>query len=80
MPRIALFRASGRKPTMYKLKSNRGAAKRFTILKSGKIKRKKAFHSHILTSKSSKRKRNLRQEAFIDEKDAKQIRRLLPYG
>jgi len=65
---------------MPKLKTCRGAAKRFTILKSGKIKRKKAYHSHILTSKSTKRKRNLRQEAFICAKDSVQIRRLLPYG
>jgi len=65
---------------MPKLKSCRGAAKRFSILKSGKIKRKKAYHSHILTSKSTKRKRNLRQEAFIDARDVAQIRRLLPYG
>ena len=65
---------------MPKMKSCRGAAKRFTILKSGKIKRKKAYHSHILTSKSTKRKRNLRQETFIDPKDSIQIRRLLPYG
>ena len=47
---------------MPKLKSCRGAAKRFTILKSGKIKRKKAYHSHILTSKTTKQKRNLRGE------------------
>lgn len=65
---------------MPKIKTCRGAAKRFTILKSGKIKRKKAYHSHILTSKSTKRKRNLRQEAFIDSKDATQVKRLLPYG
>ena len=65
---------------MPKLKTCRGAAKRFTILKSGKIKRKKAYHSHILTSKSTKRKRNLRQEAFINPNDATQVRRLLPYG
>ena len=65
---------------MPKIKTCRGAAKRFTILKSGKIKRKKAYHSHILTTKNAKRKRNLRQEAFIDPKDAVQIKRLLPYG
>ncbi|MDQ7781532.1 MAG: 50S ribosomal protein L35 [Desulfomonilaceae bacterium] len=65
---------------MPKMKTCRGAAKRFTILKSGKIKRKKAFHSHILTSKSTKRKRNLRKEGFINPKDATQVRRLLPYG
>lgn len=63
---------------MPKVKTCRGAAKRFTILKSGKIKRKKAYHSHILTSKSTKRKRNLRQQGFIDPRDAIQIKRLLP--
>jgi large subunit ribosomal protein L35 len=65
---------------MPKIKSNRGAAKRFTILKSGKVKRKKAYHSHILTSKSTKQKRNLRGGAYIDDTNLKQIRRLLPYG
>ncbi|MEJ2716319.1 MAG: 50S ribosomal protein L35 [Deltaproteobacteria bacterium] len=65
---------------MPKVKTCRGAAKRFTILKSGKIKRKKAYHSHILTSKSTKRKRSLRKMTFIDPKDRIQIRRLLPYG
>jgi len=65
---------------MPKMKSCRGAEKRFTVLKSGKIKRKKAYHSHILTSKSTKRKRNLRQADFIDSTNAAQIRRLLPYG
>ncbi len=65
---------------MPKLKSCRGAAKRFTILKSGKVQRKKAYHSHILTSKSTKRKRNLRKKTLIDSRDVRQIRRLLPYG
>lgn len=65
---------------MPKLKSCRGAAKRFAVLKSGKIKRKKAYHSHILTSKTRKQKRNLRQGALINKNDAAQIRRLLPYG
>ncbi|MBM4327935.1 MAG: 50S ribosomal protein L35 [Deltaproteobacteria bacterium] len=63
-----------------KLKTCRGAAKRFTVLKSGRIKRKKAYHSHILTSKSAKRKRGLRKGTFIDARDTAQIRRLLPYG
>lgn len=65
---------------MPKLKSCRGAAKRFTVLKSGKIRRKKAYHSHILTSKTRKQKRNLRHGSLIDKRDAAQIRRLLPYG
>jgi large subunit ribosomal protein L35 len=63
-----------------KLKSCRGAAKRFTILKSGKIKRKRAYHSHILTSKTTKRKRNLRKNTLIDANDVIQIRKILPYG
>lgn len=63
-----------------KMKSCRGAAKRFTILKSGRVKRKKAYHSHILTSKTTKRKRGLRKSTFIDPKDQRQIRGLLPYG
>lgn len=65
---------------MPKLKTCRGAAKRFTVLKSGKIKRKKAYHSHILTTKNAKRKRNLRHDGFISPSDADQIRKLLPYG
>jgi large subunit ribosomal protein L35 len=66
--------------TMRKIKTCRGAAKRFTVLKSGKIKRKKAYHSHILTSKATKRKRNLRKNTLIDASDVVQIRRLLPYA
>jgi large subunit ribosomal protein L35 len=63
-----------------KLKTHRGAAKRFKITKSGKIKRAKAFASHILTKKSAKRKRNFRAPAVVSESDAKNIKRLLPYG
>jgi large subunit ribosomal protein L35 len=65
---------------MPKIKTCRGAAKRFTILKSGKIKRKRAFHSHILTTKTTKQKRRLRSGALIDPRDATQIKRLLPHG
>lgn len=65
---------------MSKLKSNRGAAKRFKILKSGKIKRKKAYHSHILTTKTRKQKRRLRASALVDARDVKQVKMLLPYG
>ncbi|MGO8881376.1 MAG: 50S ribosomal protein L35 [Desulfomonilaceae bacterium] len=65
---------------MPKMKSCRGAAKRFTVLKSGKIKRKKAYHSHILTSKTTKQKRGLRQSGYISREDSAQIKRLLPYG
>ncbi len=64
---------------MPKMKTNRGAAKRFKATGSGKIKRNKAYSSHILTKKSTKRKRNLRKSGLIAEADVKAIRRLLPY-
>lgn len=64
---------------MPKMKTNRGAAKRFKATGSGKIVRNKAFASHILTKKSTKRKRGLRQSALVDETNVKGIRRLLPY-
>ena len=64
---------------MPKLKTHRGAAKRFSFTKSGKIKRSKAYKSHILTKKSTKRKRNLRQAGFIAEEETKKIGALIPY-
>jgi large subunit ribosomal protein L35 len=64
---------------MPKMKSNRGAAKRFKATGSGKIKRSKAFTSHILTKKSTKRKRNLRQGDLVDPTNVKSIRKILPY-
>ena len=64
---------------MPKMKTHRGAAKRFKITASGKIKRSKAFKSHILTKKSAKRKRQLSQLTIMDKSDSKRIRRLLPY-
>ena len=64
---------------MPKLKTNRGAAKRFRTTGSGKIVRQKAYHSHILTKKSPKRKRNLRQDGLIAASDSKRIRRLIPF-
>ncbi len=64
---------------MPKMKTNRGAAKRFTSTGSGKVRRSKAFSSHILTKKSTKRKRKLRQRTLIADSDMKGIRRLLPY-
>jgi large subunit ribosomal protein L35 len=64
---------------MPKIKTHRGAAKRFSLTKSGKIKRAKAFKSHILNKKSTKRKRNLRQGAYVDESEAKNIKQLIPY-
>ncbi|NMB26196.1 MAG: 50S ribosomal protein L35 [Firmicutes bacterium] len=65
---------------MPKLKTHRGAAKRFKVTGSGKIRRSKAYKSHILEKKSSKRKRNLRQPTLVDSADAKRMHKLLPYG
>jgi large subunit ribosomal protein L35 len=64
---------------MPKIKTNRGAAKRFRKTGTGKIRRNKAFTSHILTKKSTKRKRDLRQSTLVDKNDAKNIRCLIPY-
>lgn len=65
---------------MPKMKSNRAAAKRFRFTGSGKVKRAKAYKSHILTKKSPKRKRNLRGTTTVDPTNEKKIKRLLPYG
>jgi len=64
---------------MPKLKTNRGAAKRFKITGSGKIARRKAYANHILTKKTTKRKRNLRKSAVVDSANQKLISRLIPY-
>ncbi|HPC99538.1 MAG TPA: 50S ribosomal protein L35 [Bacteroidales bacterium] len=62
---------------MPKVKTNPGAKKRFTLTGTGKIKRKHAFKSHILTKKSTKRKRNLTYFGQVDKADEKNIRLLL---
>ena len=62
---------------MPKMKTNSGAKKRFKRTAKGRIKRKKAFHSHILTKKRAKRKRKLRQATLVDKTDEKRIKRLL---
>lgn len=64
---------------MPKMKTNRGAAKRFKKTGSGKLKRGKAFTSHILTKKSTKRKRGLRQADLVSASDVKGIKKILPY-
>ncbi|HHW70893.1 MAG TPA: 50S ribosomal protein L35 [Clostridiales bacterium] len=64
---------------MPKMKTHSGAAKRFKVTKSGKVKRAKAYKSHILTKKTSKRKRNLRKPGYLCKQDAKNIRQLIPY-
>lgn len=64
---------------MPKMKTHRGAAKRFTVTGSGKIKRSKANKSHILEKKTRKRKRNLRQSGLVSAVDMKRTSKLLPY-
>ena len=65
---------------MPKLKTSKTVAKRFRVTASGKLKRGASFRRHILTSKTRKRKRQLRREAFIHEGDAGRMKELLPYG
>lgn len=64
---------------MPKLKTNRGAAKRFKRTATGKFKHAQSHHNHILTKKSSKRKRNLRPSKVVSASDSSSIARLLPY-
>jgi large subunit ribosomal protein L35 len=64
---------------MPKLKSHRGAAKRFKRTASGKFLRAKAFKRHILTSKSTKRKRGLRKMTLVSDGDQMKLDRMLPY-
>ncbi len=62
---------------MPKVKTNSGAKKRFKLTGTGKIKRKHAFKSHILTKKSTKRKRNLTNSTVVNESDKDRIKDLL---
>jgi len=64
---------------MPKLKTHRGAAKRFKITANGKVKRSKGFTSHLLTCKNKKKKRNLRTAVIVSAADSANIKRLLPY-
>lgn len=64
---------------MPKQKTHRSSAKRFSFTKSGKIKRAKAFRKHILTKKTTKRKRKLRKIGYVSPAEAKIVRRLVPY-
>lgn len=65
---------------MPKLKTHRGAAKRFRPTATGKFKRGKANKSHILTKKSTKRKRKLDTPTLISAADRKKVQRMLPYA
>lgn len=65
---------------MPKMKSKRGAVKRFRTTASGKIKRSHAYKRHILTSKTTKRKRHLDMEGLVSKSDMRRVRSMLPYG
>ena len=64
---------------MPKIKTHRGAAKRLDVTKNGKLKRAKAYRRHILTKKSTKRKRNLRKSALVDDTNVKTMKKIMPY-
>tara|TARA_B100001245_G_C22644478_1_gene316750 strand:- start:99 stop:293 length:195 start_codon:yes stop_codon:yes gene_type:complete len=63
-----------------KLKTKRAAAKRFKLTGSGKVRRHSSHHSHILTKKSSKRKRNLRKASLVSAGDLKRVKAMLKVG
>jgi large subunit ribosomal protein L35 len=65
---------------MPKMKTHRGAAKRIKKTSTGKLKRMRAYKSHILNKKTTKRKRRLRQATLISKADEKRVRKMLPYG
>lgn len=65
---------------MPKMKTNRGAAKRFRRTASGGFKRAQSFRRHILTKKSTKRKRHLRSAEMIADADVRMVNRMLPYS
>ena len=62
---------------MPKMKSNRAASKRFRLTGSGKVRRNKAYASHILTKKSTKRKRNLRKSGIVTSADEARVKRMI---
>ena len=65
---------------MPKMKTHRGAAKRLKATGTGRLKRNKAYKSHILTKKTQKRKRKLRKSGLVAKADEKRAKRMLPYG
>ena len=64
---------------MPKIKTNKGAAKRFKVTASGKVKRKKAYARHILTKKSTEQKRGLRKRGLVSKEDSDRIKKMIPY-
>ena len=65
---------------MPKMKTHRGAAKRVKVTGTGKLKRMRSNKSHILTKKTTKRKRRLRQSTLVSKADEKKLKKILPYG
>lgn len=65
---------------MPKIRTNRGAAKRFRMTGKKKLRRNKAYASHILTKKSSKRKRNLRKRDLVSPSEERRVKRMLSMG
>jgi large subunit ribosomal protein L35 len=65
---------------MPKIKTHRGAAKRFKLTGKGKIKIDRAYGSHMMSNKTQKQKRKLRKAAYMFEGEAKRVRKLLPYS
>ena len=63
-----------------KMKTKRAAAKRFKVTGTGKLVRNKANKSHILTKKTTKRKRNLRKATLLDDSNVKTLKKILPYA
>lgn len=64
---------------MPKMKTNKSAAKRFKVTGTGKLKRNKAYKSHMLSKKSAKTKRNLRKPTMTDATNVKNMKKILPY-
>ena len=74
----AVYRS--RERTMPKMKTHSGAKKRFSVTGSGKVRRLKAYKSHILTKKAPGRKRGLAQGTVVSKSDQKRVREMLPYA
>ena len=65
---------------MPKLKTHSGAKKRFNLTKTGKVKRARAYKSHILTKKTTKLTRGYRQPSYVDKTNEDALKKMLPYG
>lgn len=76
---IFIFGRSVKAMPKTKIKTHRGAAKRFNVTKNGKVKMNKAFRRHILNKKTTKRKRHLRKQAYCSKANAAVIKKLIPY-